>query len=174
MEYADEAVDAVKNYFEEVGVDLIRVANEFVDSRKAIVVHGDLMFSPGGNNLLRLNVVRGTFISKLSATRFRGQFYILFPKGDISDVGAGRVIWNKTVQKYSSDATQAWANPQYIGDAPGYRLTKKLRLELPLSEIRSRLVKRIISHPDDMNMPSKEFYQTFYVKGEGVEPVEPI
>lgn len=171
VEYANEAVDAVKYYFDEVGINLVRVVDEFTYPRKAIVIHGDLMFNPGKSNLLKINVVRGTFISKISATRFRGQFYVLFPNGDISDIGAGRVIWNKTVQKYSFDATQAWANPQYIGDVPGYRLTKKLRLELPLSEVRSRLVKRIISHPEELEMPSREFYQTFFVgyKGEEVE-----
>jgi hypothetical protein len=185
--YGIEAEKAVRDYLVDAGFSVIHNSvsaeqgtAEFKNEVVSNLVRGDVEILDSKNaSIFRLDVKRGTFISKRSFDKFSGQFYILFPGGDLSDVGAARVLWRRTVLHYANDATKGFTEnteEMYSGDI-GYRLKKRLRLETTFSDFRQRLVKAMLIYPevfscgkiDDM----KAFYQLFFF-GEIEEPSEDV
>ena len=117
--------------------------------------HGDILLYYGENQM-RMNVVRGTWVSHQAVDRFRGQFYCLFPHGDILDPSQGRVILTSTLKNFWSTCKKKGKWTEYINDKPGFRYNK-LKAFITLEDLQIQLSKLMI-----MNVPysTREFWST--------------
>jgi hypothetical protein len=101
-----------------------------------------------------LNVVRGTWISHQAVEDFRGQFYCLFPNGDISNPTNGRVIRSRTIQAYRNTCIHKLRKDEIINDKPGFRY-KNIQASLSLEDFVVHLSKMIIA---GYTQGTKEYY----------------
>lgn len=184
LQYGIEGELAIKEYFESFGINLHHNlvtaepgTNDFFKQVYYNLNHGDLIMTrrdfnpdiePHKQSLFKIDVKRGTLISEKSLKDYRGQFYFLIPNGDLDNIEDTRVIWRRTAQSYITKATNGFDhNHKKVihlrGEEYGYRLTKQLYRELSLKDFRERLIKRIITNPDDLNQGGSEFFKTFFV-----------
>jgi hypothetical protein len=184
IKYGIEGELAIKGYFESFGINLhhnlVMAEPGTVEFFKQVYYnmnHGDLIMTrrdfnseiePHKQSLFKIDVKRGVMITNKSLNNFRGQFFFLIPNGDLNNIENTRVIWRRAVESYISKATNNFdPNVKKVihlqGDEYGYRLTNKLYREMDLKDFRERLVKRIITNPDDLNVMSPEFLKTFFV-----------
>ena len=68
---------------------------------------------------LKMNVVRGTWLSHDAVNRFKGHLYCLFPNGDISDPSQGRIVLASTLKNYKETCMRNKKNPEFISNKQG-------------------------------------------------------
>lgn len=179
LQYGMEGEIAVKNYFQEYGINLEHnlVDAEDDEGRKNQIFsnmkRGDLTFKYGNMELFRFDVKRGQIISEKCLRFYRGQFFILIPEGNLENIESSRVIWRRTVQNYVQKATEDFSRKyvQLPSGEKGYRFTNKLRRETTLSDFVNRIVKFIITTNEEEITRSPEFYKAFFFGSEEHESV---
>lgn len=82
--------------------------------------YGDIAMDINDTKLY-INVVRGTWVSHSSLSRYKGHFYCMFPNGDISDPSKGRVVLNSTIKGFNSTCKKNNKQDTYVADKPGFR-----------------------------------------------------
>lgn len=106
------------------------------------------------DDILRINVVRGTWVSHTAVDKFHGQFYCMFPKGDITSPSQGRVILNSTLKNYWKTCNKNKRISEMIGNKKGFRYNN-LRAYITLEDFVIHISKMIIMN---IEYGSKEFY----------------
>ncbi|MFW6225917.1 MAG: hypothetical protein ACOC3V_03075 [bacterium] len=106
-------------------------------------------------NILKMNVVRGTWISHKAVDNFRGHFYCLFPHGNISNPSEGRIILNSTLKNFWNKCKIQNKYTEFINDKAGFRYNK-VKAYITLEELLILLSKITIMNID---FGSSEFYK---------------
>jgi len=159
-EYGMEAELAVLNYMQERSAIDIRHHNPngFQLDGRTIKVNrvagGDIAFEYPGGNVLTMNVVRGTWVAHKSFEKFKGNFYCLFPEGDISDPSKGKVITKKTLVAYRDTCKKNQRKDEILNGKPGYRY-KNIQACMTLENFTVHIAKMIIMN---YTYGTKEFY----------------
>lgn len=152
-EYGQEAEDAVINYFKEFGLNPERReiiqgdAKSIIDNMK----FGDLYITHPGHyrdRVFNFDVKRGCFISDKSINNYRGQYYILIPGGDLTDIGKARVVKSSTIKRYYNNIplndrllyNKKFSSPS---ESDGYRFTM-IKNHILLEDFIPEVVKRLI------------------------------
>ncbi len=96
-------------------------------SRLARLKGGDIFLYPEDTeniatvDPIRINVVRGTWVSQKALLSYRGGYYCLFPDGDISDPSQARIIMRKTMETFYHTCVANGRPFEMIGLKEGYR-----------------------------------------------------
>lgn len=159
-EYGMEAELAVLNYMQDrSAIDILHYKPEgFQIDDSLVKVNrtkvGDIAFEYPGGNMLSMNVVRGTWVAHKSFEGFKGNFYCLFPEGDISDPSQGKVVAKKTLVAYRDTCKKNNRKDEILNGKPGYRY-KNIQACITLEDFTVHISKVIIMN---YTYGSKEFY----------------
>jgi len=105
---------------------------------------------------IKINVVRGTWISDKAISSFHGNFYCLFPDGDISDPSQARIIMKKTIDTFYRACKKNGKISEMIGVKSGYRYNKVQKF-ITLQDFIVFLIKlKILGYTGE----SMEYYKT--------------
>lgn len=145
LNYGDEAENAVINYFKKFGISIekrLAISGD-VKSIYENMKLGDLKLKFGDEpeRYLNFDVKRGCFISDNSIKNYKGQFFILIPKGDINNIEKAKVVKSSTIRRYYSNIPAESRHTGLSGDK-GYRFTK-LKNFILLEEFVTELIKRL-------------------------------
>lgn len=176
LNYGLEAEEVVLNYFTSFGLDATQnrvnpvIQNTIINNLR----YGDISIYINDKFRLLFDVKRGLFISETSIRRFGGGFFIMFPSGNISDVGAARVVKSSTIKSYFNKVPQKFIQNGKSGQR-GYRFSK-LKNYVLLDDFVSNIIKRIIILDNGLSENGEsslwgEYLKTFNkVYPEGVKP----
>ena len=168
-DYGQEAELAVFNYMQEtLGLDtkhnepvtglpqLSRIPKSAAELISKRAIRGDIFIDIGQDVEFSMNVVRGTWVSHMAVERFKGQFYCMFPNGDISDPSKGRVILNSTLKSFWNTCKKNNRWTDYVAEKPGFRYSR-LNAYITLEDFIVHMSKMVI-----MNIPfgTQEFWRT--------------
>lgn len=129
--------------------------NQYIYNMRTVRArYGDAIL-PYFDNKLKMNVVRGTWISHNAINHYRGHLYCIIPNGDITNISQARIIPERTLTNFYKTCLKNNRKVELINGKSGFRYNK-MQAFITLEEFVMHYIKLVIMH---VPYGTKEFYK---------------